>query len=87
MKNKIKLKEDETVLGVKGPIPLSKIPKDAAAAAIDAGHNDNDQKDDTAQFKKASIPASKLRASQTEDRKSTRLNSSHIPLSRMPSSA
>ena len=26
-------------------------------------------------------------ASATEDRKSTRLNSSHIPLSRMPSSA
>ena len=29
----------------------------------------------------------KLEATETEDRKSTRLNSSHIPLSRMPSSA
>ena len=66
MKNKIKLKEDETVLGTKGPIPLSKIPKDAAAAAIDSGQKDNDQKDDTAKFKKTSIPAAKLRASQTE---------------------
>lgn len=60
------LKEDETVLGTKGPIPLSKIPKDAAMAAIDAGHDDNDQKDDTAKFKKTSIPAAKLRGSQTE---------------------
>jgi len=60
------LKEDDTVLGVKGAIPLSKIPKDAAAAAIDMGQNDNDKGDDTAKFKKTSIPASKLRASQTE---------------------
>ena len=63
---RIKLKEDDTVLGVKGPIPLSKIPKDAAAAAIDAGKKDADEKDDSAQFKKTSIPAAKLRASQTE---------------------
>jgi len=60
------LKEDDTVLGAKGPIPLSKIPKDAAKAAIDAGQNDNDKKDDTAKFKKSSMPAAKLRASQTE---------------------
>jgi len=60
------LKEDDTVLGVKGAIPLSKIPKDAAAAAIDMGQNDNDKGDDKAKFKKTSIPAAKLRASQTE---------------------
>jgi hypothetical protein len=60
------LKEDETVLGTKVPIPLSKISKAAASAAIGAGQKDNDQKDDTAQFKKTTIPASKLRASQTE---------------------
>jgi len=60
------LKEDDTVLGTKGPIPLSKIPKDAAVTAIDAGQKDNDVKDDTAQFKKSSIPAAQLKASQTE---------------------
>jgi hypothetical protein len=60
------INEDETVLGTKGVIPLSKIPKDAALAAIDAGKNDADEVDDTAKFKKSSVPASKLRASQTE---------------------
>ena len=36
----------------------------------------------------AGLPASVLSATDTSlDRKSTRLNSSHIPLSRMPSSA
>jgi hypothetical protein len=60
------LKEDETVLGVKGPIPLSKIPVDAAKSAIDAGQKHNDSKDDTARFQKSSVPAATLRASQTE---------------------
>ena len=60
------LKEDDTVLGTKGPIPLSKIPKAAAQSAIDAGQKDNDTKDDTAKFKKSSIPAANLKASQTE---------------------
>ena len=35
----------------------------------------------------AIVPIATLRSVATEDRKSTRLNSSHIPLSRMPSSA
>ena len=60
------LKEDDTVLGTKGPIPLSKIPKAAAQSAIDAGQKDNDTKDDTAKFKKSSGPAATLKASQTE---------------------
>jgi hypothetical protein len=60
------LKEDETVLGVKGPIPLSKIPAAAAKSAIDAGQDDNDSKDDTARFQKSSVPAATLRGSQTE---------------------
>jgi hypothetical protein len=60
------LKEDETILGVKGPIPLSKIPADAAKSAIDAGQKDDDSEDDTAQFQKSAVPASTLRASQTE---------------------
>ena len=60
------LKEDDTVLGIKGPIPLSKIPKAAAQSAIDAGQKDDDVKDDTAKFKKSSIPAANLKASQTE---------------------
>jgi hypothetical protein len=60
------LKEDDTVLGTKGPIPLSKIPKAAAQSAIDSGQKDNDTKDDTSKFKKASVPAAQLKASQTE---------------------
>ena len=37
--------------------------------------------------KKAGIPVSVAKEFNQADRKSTRLNSSHIPLSRMPSSA
>lgn len=63
---KRRLFEDDEILGQSDVIPLSKVPKDAAKAAIGAGTKDGDPKDDAAAGKKVSVAASALKAAQTE---------------------
>jgi hypothetical protein len=54
------------VLGQEKPIPLSKIPTTVAKIAVSSGRKDNDQVDDIAMSKKASIPVKDLKPAQTE---------------------
>ncbi len=63
---KRRLFEDDEILGTTDVLPLSKVPKDAAKAAIGAGKKDGDDKDDVAVGSKKPFPASGLRAAQTE---------------------
>jgi hypothetical protein len=63
---KRRLFEDDEILGTTDVLGLSKVPKDAAKAAIGGGTKDGDTKDDVAAGKKASVPASALKAAQTE---------------------
>ena len=63
---KRRLFEDDEILGSTGVLGVSKVPKDAAKAAIGAGTKDGDPKDDAAAGKKTSVPASALKAAQTE---------------------
>jgi len=65
-KTKKHLREDDEILGQAGVIPLSKVDKDAAKAAIGGGTKDGDLKDDSFAGKKVSVPASSLMAAQTE---------------------
>ncbi len=63
---KRRLFEDDEVFGTTDVLGISKVPKDAAKAAIGAGKKDGDDSDDAAAGKKASVPASALKAAQTE---------------------
>ena len=63
---KRRLFEDDEILGTAGVLPLSKVPKDAAKAAIGAGKKDGNDSDDVAGGSKKPFPASSLRAAQTE---------------------
>jgi len=63
---KRRLFEDDEILGTTGVLPLSKVPKDAAKAAIGAGTKDGDPKDDAAPGSKKPFSASELKAAQTE---------------------
>ena len=60
------LKEDEEILGSTGVVPLSKINKDAAQAAISGGMRDGSNPDDVVTGKKVSVAAKDLKAAQTE---------------------
>jgi hypothetical protein len=63
---KRRLFEDDEILGTSDVLGLSKVPKDAAKAAIGGGKKDGNDKDDVAVSKEATVPASKLKAAQTE---------------------
>ena len=63
---KRRLFEDDEILGSTGVLGLSKVPKDAAKAAIGTGTKDGDPKDDAVPGSKKPFPASNLRAAQTE---------------------
>lgn len=63
---KRRLFEDDEILGTTDVLPLSKVPKDAAKAAIGGGKKDGDTGDDVAAGKKVSVAASALKAAQTE---------------------
>jgi hypothetical protein len=63
---KRRLFEDDEILGSTDVLGLSKVPKDAAKAAIGGGTKDGDPKDDAAAGNKVSIAASSLKAAQTE---------------------
>ena len=60
------LKEDDEILGSTDVVPLSKIDKDAAQAAISGGTRDGSKPDDAIAGKKISISVNKLKAAQTE---------------------
>lgn len=61
-----RLFEDDEILGTTDVMGLSKVPKDAATAAIDGGKKDGNDKDDAVISKQATVSASELRAAQTE---------------------
>jgi hypothetical protein len=63
---KRRLFEDDEIFGTTDVLGISKVPKDAAKAAIGGGKKDGDAGDDVASGKKASVPASALKAAQTE---------------------
>ncbi len=63
---KRRLFEDDEILGTTDVMGLSKVPKDAATAAIGGGKKDGNDKDDAVISKNATVSASELRAAQTE---------------------
>jgi hypothetical protein len=63
---KRRLFEDDEILGTTDVMGLSKVPKDAATAAIDGGKKDGNDKDDVVISKEANVSASELKAAQTE---------------------